>query len=220
MKRIVSLLGIAALSLTACTDQPVESDPDPTTTVTQTVTADPSETLPSEDQIIDVIAEVLERPDAAEMPQGSAALEELTTLLRMAVPDSEDEEATPQCPELFETLPEVVGYGITEPVDETEDTQEFTALGALGFASPKEATELTEEMQDFVESCTEDGYELNMLTHHTDEAFEIRIAQDDDDVTSVVVVRNAHWVFMAASAPASEVGLGLTLVDQLDAMLR
>ena len=218
MKRVTLLLLVAALGFTACTDQPVEAEPTPTAAVTETVTADPSSALSSEDQVVAAIGNILEHPEPSQLPKGAAALDELSEVLRPAEPDNEAEH-NDACPAVFETQPEVAGYGMSEPQDD-EDQEAVTRLAAVGFATPDEATELTEQVQQFVKSCTAADYELETLTHHTDEAFEVRLSQDEEAVTSVVLVRNANWVFVAASTPAADVALALTLVDQLDETLR
>lgn len=222
MKRTPVVLILAVLSLTACTDQPVEAEPGPTATVTETVTADPSAALPSEERVVAAIGDILEHPDPSQLPQGAAALEKLSAVFSPPAADSAaDQDGEDTCPAVFETQPEVAGYGMIEP-DETEDQDETTSLAALGFATPDEATQLTDEIQGFVETCSQPDttYELETLTHHTDEAFEIRLTQTDDEVTSVVLVRNTNWVFVAESTPAADVGLALTLIDQLDETLR
>ncbi len=56
-----------------------------------------------------------------------------------------------------------------------------------------------------------------VIVHPTEN---FRLSQDEEAVTSVVLVRNANWVFVAASTPAADVALALTLVDQLDETLR
>lgn len=228
MKRRLLILLVAALGFTACTDQPVEPEPGPTATVTETVTADPADALPTEDELVDAIASVVEHPEPTQLPQGAAALDEFAAILSAAVPE-EDEEVpaeaaeADQCSPVFETQPEVAGYGIAVSEDDDEradDTAETTGLTALGFATPVDATDLTDQVQQFVDSCAEYGYELDTLTHHTDEAFEIRLTQPDEENTSVVLVRNTNWVYAVASTPATDVGLALTLIDQLDEMLR
>lgn len=219
MKRTPFVLLVAALGLTACTDQPVESEPTPTATITETVTVDPSATLPSEDQVTDAIGTILEHSDPAQLPQGAAALEELSGMLNP--PDAEDptDEGEASCPAVFEVQPEVAGYGVAES-EAAEDHDEKTSLAALGFATPDEATELTDQIQQFVEACPTAQYELETLTHHTDEAFEIRQTETQEQTTSVMFVRNANWVYVTASTPAADVALALTLVDQLDETLR
>lgn len=87
MKRPVVILAVAALGLTACTDQPVEPEPRPT--ITETVTADPTAVLPTEDEIVEAIATVLEHPDPTQLPQGTAALEEFSAILLAATPDED-----------------------------------------------------------------------------------------------------------------------------------
>lgn len=221
MKRAALILTVAALVLTACTDQPAAPEPRPTATVTETVTADPADALPSEEHIVGTIASILQEPDATELPQGAAALEEFGTEFSAATRD-QTEEGTPECPGVFETQPEVAGYGTAESADEDsgEEQHQTSALTALGFASPSDAGALIEELKHFVESCANAGTEIEMLTHHTDEAFEIQVERSDDVMSSVVIVRNTNWVFAASSTPAAEVGLTLSLVDQLDEMLR
>lgn len=226
MKRAALMLPFAALILTACTDQPTAPEPLPTATVTETVTADPADALPSEEHIVETIASILQQPDATVLPKGAAALEEFSTAFR-AVTRDEEAEDTPECTGVFETQPEVAGYGTADSADETTDdedaaTEDHTTSGlaAMGFESPADAAALTEELKHFVETCAESGTEIDMLTHHTDEAFEVQVEHSDDVRSSVVIVRNTHWVFAASSTPASEVGLTLSLVDQLDEMLR
>lgn len=221
--RIFLFVCFATLGLTACTDQP--ADPEATATVTEQqtdeVSDEASKPLPSGDRITDSIAAVLERPNGAALPQGSAALEELSGVLESSVPvDDAEKPDTTQCLQVVQTRPEVAGYGTAEPDDAAEDSEEITGLAALGFDSAEDATAATDELQEFTEACAEEDYELELLTHHTDEAFEIRLPLDEEDVTSVVIVRNANWVYLAASSPSSDVGLGLTLIDQLDEMLR
>ena len=220
MKRILGLLLLAAMTITACTDQPVEAEPMPTTTVTETVTAEPGGGLPAEDEVVEAIGDILELSDTSHLSQGAAALDELTSMFVPAEADSaRTAEETASCPAVFETQPEIAGYGATED-NETEDQAETTSLAALGFATPDEATELTDQIQGFIESCDAADYEIETLTHHTDEAFEIQLVDSEDATTSVVLVRNLNWVFAAASTPAGDVALALTLVDQLDETLR
>lgn len=226
MKHAALILPFAALILTACTDQPTAPEPLPTATVTETVTADPADALPSEEHIVESIASILQHPDATIFPKGAAALEEFGTDFSAATRD-DDEEDTPECSGVFETQPEVAGYGTANSADElsadgetTHADHESSGLVALGFASPTDAAALTEELKAFVETCADAGTEIEILTHHTDEAFEVQVEHSDDVTSSVVIVRNTDWVFAAWSTPATEVGLTLTQVDQLDEMLR
>lgn len=229
MKPAALILLFAVLGLTACTDQPVEPETTPTATVTETVTADPAEQLPSEAELAEAIATVTGTADPEELPQGAAALDELSAALTAGVgqdDQTDDAEDTDQCPAAFETQPEVAGYGLVVAQDEAsqeaqedqEDPEETTGLAALGFTSPERATALTDEVQKFVESC--EGYEIESLTHHTDEAFQVLVLPDDEPSTSVVLVRNTTWVYAVASTPATDVGLALTLIDQLEETLR
>ncbi|GAA4471575.1 hypothetical protein GCM10023190_00900 [Enteractinococcus fodinae] len=223
MKPAALLLLLAVLGLTACTDQPVEPEPAPTATVTETVTADPADQLPSEDELTDAIATVMGASDPAQLPQGAAALDELSAVLT-AEGDEDDQsdgaQDTNSCPAAFETQPEIAGYGLAAAQDEdtADDQEETTGLAALGFESPERATALTDEIQDFAQTC--EGYEIQPLTHHTDEAFQIRVTPADEPSTSVVLVRNTTWVYAVASTPATDVGLALTLIDQLEETLR
>lgn len=226
MKRPVVILAVAALGLTACTDQPVEPEPRPT--VTETVTADPTAGLPIEDEIVEAIATVLEHPDPTQLPQGTAALEEFSAILLAATPDEDaadpdDESASDQCLPVFDAQPEVAGHGVAAQEDDeapADEEPEATALTALGFVTPEDAMDMTDQVQDFVDSCTHYDDELDTLTHHTDEAVEIRFPLTDDEDTSVVLVRSTNWVYAVASTPATDVGLALTSIDQLDEMLR
>lgn len=213
MNRIAPLLIVAALGLTACTDQPAP-EPRPTATVEQTATSDAAEALPSEERIAEAIIKVLEAPDSAELSEGAAAVEEFETALSVDTAQQEDDETAQECTAAFEIQPEIAGYG------EVAEQDHITSLAAFGFAAPAEAREVTEQLTQLVEACSDGGYELEALTHHTDEAFQIQVAQTEDEVSSVVIVRNTNWVFAVATTPGRDVGLALTLVDQLDEMLR
>lgn len=227
MKPPALILLIALLGLTACTDQPVEPEPTPTATVTDTVTADPAERLPTEAELAEAIAGVAGTSDPAELRQGTAALDELSAALNAGIAQGDQPEETAdsdQCPAAFETQPEVAGYGLVVAQDEAtaaedqEDPAETTGLAALGFESPEHATAFADEVQDFAASC--EGYEIQPLTHHTDEAFQVQVTPDDEPSTSIVLVRNTTWVYAVVATPTTDVGLALTLIDQLEETLR
>lgn len=210
MKRTPALVLVAALALTACTDQPLP--PEPTASVSSSPEA--AETAMTDERLTANIAEVLEHPEPAELPTRDAAVEAFTALL---LPEQADDGA--DCPPVTETSPETSGFGqVTEPND--EDEEESQSLGAFGFPSADEAEAFTTQLQDFVESCTVLESEIAPLTHHTDDAFEVQVERSDDTASSLVILRDENIVLVASSTPPADVALSLTLTDQLQEMLR
>src|SRR5699024_12267554 len=76
MKRRNVLIFVAALALTACTDQPLP----PEASVSASSSPVVSETAITDELVTANIAEVLEHPQPAELPTGDSALEAFTTL--------------------------------------------------------------------------------------------------------------------------------------------
>ncbi|MDN6350799.1 MAG: hypothetical protein L0J69_03795, partial [Yaniella sp.] len=77
MKRRNVLIFVAALALTACTDQPLP----PEASVSASSSPEVSETAITDELVTANIAEVLEHPQPAELPTGDSALEAFTTLV-------------------------------------------------------------------------------------------------------------------------------------------
>lgn len=216
MKRTLALLVIAALGLTACTDQPVPAPPNPTT-----ATSASTDTLASEDQVAQHIANVLEHPAPEQFPVDDAALAAFSDTVIGDTRDTNADDDDQSCPPLT-AQPEVAVFGSAPPVDEatSEDAEEETsALAAFGFDSTEEAEDFTEQLLSVVSRCDIAHYEAEQLTHHT-EAVEITIEFSAEQTSSIVLLRNQHWVLAATSSPPADVALSLTLVDQLDEMLR
>lgn len=210
MKRRNVLILVAALALTACTDQPLP----PEASVSASGSPEVSETAITDELFTANIAEVLEHPQPAELPTGDGALEAFTTLL---LPNQAGDGS--HCPPVTETAPEIGGFGeMTTPND--DDEEESESLGAFGFPSVDEADAFITELQYFVENCPVLNSEVEPLNHHTDDAFEVQIERDDDPASSVVVLRDENTVLVASSTPPADVALSLTLTDQLQEMLR
>lgn len=210
MKLAPALVLVAALVLTACTDQPLP--PEPTASVSNSPEA--SETAMTDEVLTANIAEVLEHPEPADLLTGDAAAEAFTALLL-----SEPANAGVDCPPVAENIPKNSGFGqVTDSND--EDEEESQSLGAFVFPSADEAEAFTTQLQDFVKSCTVLEAEIAPLTHHTEDAFEMQIERSDDTASSVVVLRDENIVLVSSSTPAADVALSLTLTDQLQEMLR
>lgn len=228
MKRTPFLILAAAVGLSACADQPAEPE-EPTATVTETVTPERTDVIPTNQTITAAIGELQAGTDPEQLPTGDNAVERFTNLL---VPEDADVEES--CREPVETSPSTAGFGPeTETVDDDLETQ---ALAAFGFAAEDTAESFTDDLQGFVQDCqslsaTDDDadepgegptrhFTLESLTHHTDEAFEIQVDGPEDYLGSLVVLRDDHIVLAVSSTPPNEVSLSLTLADQLDQMLR
>lgn len=210
MKRTLSILVVAALGLTACTDQPAPVEPEPTATVTETVTAEPTENLASAEEVAEIIARILEEPAPADIPVGEDAIANLEDAITLSADDH-------KCPIVADKVPEVAAYGaVSSPED---DSEAVTGLAAFGFNTGVDAAAFTENLQDVLEQCNAADYEIVPLTHHTDEALEIQVVAEES-AASLVVLRNEHWVLTSVSTPPADIALSLTLVDQLDEMLR
>ncbi|MDN6150503.1 MAG: hypothetical protein L0I91_03620 [Yaniella sp.] len=210
MKRRNVLIFVAALALTACTDQPLP----PEASVRASSSPEVSETAITDELVTANIAEVLEHPQPAELPTGDSALEAFTTLV---LPKQAGDGS--HCPRVPETAPEIAGFGqMTTPND--DDEEESQSLGVFGFPTVDEADAFTTELQDFVENCPVLKAEVEPLNHHTDDAFEVQIERDDDTASSVVISRDENTVLVASSTPPVDVALSLTLTDQLQEMLR
>ncbi|GAA4111661.1 hypothetical protein [Enteractinococcus coprophilus] len=211
MKRPLSLLAVALLSLTACTDQPAPVEPEATATVTETVTAEPTDNLASPDRAAATIEHILDSPPPAEMTTGEEAISGLENVVTL----SDDEHS---CPLVADPVPEVATLGM---ISADEDNPEAVrGLAAFGFNTVADATAFSEHFQTVLQECEAATYEIVPLTHHTDEAIEIQVETSDESAASLVVLRNEFWVLMAVSTPPADLALSLTQVDQLDEMLR
>lgn len=211
MKRTLSLLVVALLGLTACTDQPAPVEPEATATVTETVTAQPTNSLASSDRAARIIARILESPTPAEITTGEQAISGLEDAVTLSADDH-------HCPLVDDVAPEVATLGL---ISADEDNPEAArGLAAFGFNTVADATAFTEHLQTVLQECEAATYEIAPLTHHTDEAIEIQIQSSNEPAASLVVLRNEFWVLMAVSTPPADLALSLTQVDQLDEMLR
>lgn len=221
MKRSVTLLVVVALGLTACTDQPTPAPPSPS--VTETGSPAPSDTPVTEAQVAQHIANVLEHPAPETFPTNNAALTAFSNVLLGYDEDEDPDDDAQSCAALLATEPQVAVFGSAPPAEEANsdntESEESSGLAAFSFASSEEALVFTEQLLDFVEQCDAAHYETDQLTHHT-EAVEITAEFSADHASSIVLLRNQHWVLAATSSPPADVALNLTLVDQLDEMLR
>lgn len=211
MKRTLSLLAVALLGFTACTDQPVPVEPEATATVTETVTAEPADNLPSPERVARMIARVLEDPAPAEIPIGDEAINGYQDAIMLSAEEH-------GCPIVADAVPQIAAFGL---VNVQEDNPEaLRGLAAFGFTTVDDAAAFTENLKTVLEQCEAANYEIVPLTHHTDEAFEIQIEASNEPAASVVVARNEYWVLTTVSTPPADLALSLTQVDQLDEMLR
>lgn len=211
MKRNLALLAAGAVVLTACTDQPLPSEP----TVSAPSSPEVTETAMTPERLTDNIAEVLEHPDPADISTGDAALEALTGILLQ-----EQAEDVSDCSSVIEATPEIAGFGqLTTPNDD-DDEDESQSLGAFEFSSLDEAEVFTTELQGVIDECSGLNAEVEPLNHHTDDAFEIQIERDEETGSSMVISRDTSTVLVASSTPPADVALSLTLTDQLQEMLR
>lgn len=216
MNRIPIFVAIAALGLTACTDQPEPAEPTETATVTETVTATPSaEPLPSQERVARMIARILDHPSPGDLATGNHALEKFTDMLALSLEDPQADSCVTFAPG---AVASVAVYGLNTP--EEEDPEITSGLAAFAFDTVDEATDFTYALHESMTECDATEYVLEPLTHHTDEAFQLQREPEEDNAASVVIVRNEHWVLASVSTPPSDLALSLTLVDQLDEMLR
>lgn len=211
MKRTPSILVAALLGLTACTDQPTPMEPEPTATVTETVTATPAEDLVPPERVAASIKNVLDGPTLEEIRVGDAAIAALEDHITLS-----DEEHG--CTITGEVVPEVTAFGTI--AGEEDEAATSRGLAALGFRTADDAAVYTDHLRTVLQECEAASYEIVPLTHHTDEAIEIQVESDDEPAASVVLLRNDYWVLVAVSTPPADVALSLTQVDQLDEMLR
>ncbi len=212
MKRILTLLAVAALALTtACTDRPAPAEPETTATVTETVTAEPTDALVSSEDVADLIARLLDAPTSTDVAVDNEAVVGLEEALTLSAEEHE-------CQMVTDTVPKVAAYGAINVQEDNPET--VTGLAAFGFATVTDAAAFVENLQTVLEECEAASYEVVPLTHHTDEAFEIRVESSDEQAASLVLLRNQHWVLANVSTPPADLALSLTLVDQLDEMLR
>ncbi|OAV51817.1 hypothetical protein A6F49_01645 [Enteractinococcus helveticum] len=211
MKRTLSLLAVALLGLTACTDQPAPVEPETTATVTETVTADPAENLASPEQVASMIARVMEDPEPGEIPISDEAINGLQDAITLSAEEH-------NCPIVADAVPEVAAFGLANAQEDNPDA--MRGLAAFGFTTVEDAAAFTENLKAVLEQCEAANYEIAPLTHHTDEAFEIQIESSNEPAASVVVARNEYWVLTAVSTPPADLALSLTQIDQLDEMLR
>ncbi len=211
MKHIPSFALIMALILTGCTDQP--APPQPTASSTDNPTTSP--TALTDEALAPNIAQVLQHPAPEDLPTGNAALEAFNQLLF-----SDETENDDGCPILVNHDPEVAGFGSVTADDSNENQNE--SLSAFEFNDNTEAKAFTTDIQELLKSCSVIDSEVQELTHHTDEAFEIDIdlPDDTDASTLLVIVRDGNMVVASSSTPPSDVALSLTLADQLNEMLR
>lgn len=205
----MSLLAVALVSLTACTDQPAPVEPEATATVTETVTADPADKLASPERAARIIARILEAP--ADITTDDEAISGLEDVMRLSADDH-------NCPMVADAVPEVAALGTIE-ADE-ENPEALRGLTAFGFSTVADATAFTEHLQTVLQECEAANYEIVPLTHHTDEAIEIQVESSNEPAASMVLLRNEYWVLMSVSTPPADLALSLTQVDQLDEMLR
>lgn len=211
MKRELTILAVAGVLLTACTDQPTPVEPEPTATVTETVTAEPTDALATPERVTRMIAQILEQPVAEKIPVGQAALVELERALTFSAEEHD-------CSITDEALPEVSAYGTVTLED--NDPETTRGLAALGFNTVPEAATFTDSLDTVLAQCQAATYEAAPLTHHTDEAIEIQMQSPKESTGSIVIIRNGNWVLLAVSTPPTDVALSLTQLDQLDEMLR
>lgn len=210
MKRTPVVLVVAALALSACTDQPAPREP--------ATSGGPSESHDSETVLTNAfiassIAEILEHPAPDELPTASDAFEAFTALV---LPD-QGEQA--ECRSIAEIRPETAGFG-QATADSDETVGAMQTLAAFGFHSVDTAETFTTELQDVVATCSALDATVEPLTHHTDEAFEIYVERSGDIAASLVFLRDEDTVFVASSIPPTDVALSLTLADQLQELLR
>src|SRR5699024_182957 len=118
MKRNLALLAAGAVVLTACTDQPLPSEP----TVSAPSSPEVTETAMTPERLTDHIAEVLEHPDPADISTGDAALETLTGILF-----PEQTGRASDCLSEVDATPETARLGkITTPHDDDSEDETKT----------------------------------------------------------------------------------------------
>lgn len=234
MTRHMSLLVVAALLLTACTDQPLPAEPSTTPTATATISPTASATPPpSHDRLARMVTSILEHEDPDVLATGAEISQPLNAVLGVS-PEHEptatqdpDESPEPQCSPLPTSDAEVAVYGeilAAEPPHEDDPAEatppERRGLGAWRFTSGQDALAFTAQLRDTVENCYQAQAEVTVLTHHTDEAHQIKRPAGTDQLAQLVVVRDDQWVMLHFATPPTDVALSLTVIDQLTEMLR
>lgn len=216
------LFVIAALGLSACTDQPVPAEPAPSVTqpAQEPSPASTMDTMPSQERLERLVTSHLPDTDPQETVVGAEAIEALVLSIEPRDAVEVDDIEAGQCPGTATAQSEVAVH-VTSTTQ--EDPAQTTALTAIGFTDQAAAEIFTGQLHDIATQCGDNIDHIATLTHHTDAAFEVRLEtpeDGEDGEASVVIVHSDRWVLAAGSDPAVDVALNLTLVDQLDELLR